>query len=612
MANPSTPPVIGLLGAGQLGRMLVEAASPLDVQIALLDAANAPAKQINSNPLNVTGSFKDPAKIRELAASSSVLTVEIEHIDTKVLEEIDAEGVQITGPDGATTTKKVTIHPSWRTLRLVQDKFDQKEYLSSQGIPVADQISIKTGSDAIMESSLKEASDKFGFPWMLKSRKDSYDGRGNLKISGPTDFELAVKDFGSLSCYAERWVPFECELAVMVVRTEDAEGNTKRVIPFPVVETIHEDNVCSKVFYPPRGVAPEVAQKAREVGSSVVAKLWGRGVFAVEMFVTSKGDVLVNEIAPRPHNSGHLSIEAVPYMSQFKAQLTAILDEPFPEELEASVDSSIMINILGGLRHDSHLELVQKAKSMFSRKISVYPHLYGKESKPGRKIGHITLTGSCSIAELESYAQPLIALADSMRKERNDASAQGLRPQQAAPQQVASRPKGKPLVLVTMGSDSDLKVLKAGVDILKKFDCPYELDITSAHRTPDKMAQVAKDAASRGIKVIITAAGGAAALPGMVSSHTSLPVIGVPVQATHMQGWDSLLSIVSMPRGIPTATVAINNSTNAALLAIRILGSFMPEYYDKMVEYQLGMEKEVLKKAEKLKELDADAYLAQM
>ncbi|CAG9957220.1 unnamed protein product [Clonostachys rosea f. rosea IK726] len=571
MANPSTPPVIASWALASL----VECSS-------------------TATPSTSQAPFKDPAKIRELAASSSVLTVEIEHIDTKVLEEIDAEGVQITGPDGAATTKKVSIHPSWRTLRLVQDKFDQKEYLSSQGIPVADQISIKTGSDAIMESSLKEASDKFGFPWMLKSRKDSYDGRGNLKISGPTDFELAVKDFGSLSCYAERWVPFECELAVMVVRTEDAEGNTKRVIPFPVVETIHEDNVCSKVFYPPRGVAPEVAQKAREVGSSVVAKLWGRGVFAVEMFVTSKGDVLVNEIGPRPHNSGHLSIEAVPYMSQFKAQLTAILDEPFPE----------------GTRSFCGLK---KAKSMFSRKISVYPHLYGKESKPGRKIGHITLTGSCSIAELESYAQPLIALADSMRKERNDASAQGLRPQQAAPQQVASRPKGKPLVLVTMGSDSDLKVLKAGVDILKKFDCPYELDITSAHRTPDKMAQVAKGCRFSRYQGYHHRSWWCCRLAWHGFQPYFLAVIGVPVQATHMQGWDSLLSIVSMPvQRYPTATVAINNSTNAALLAIRILGSFMPEYYDKMVEYQLGMEKEVLKKAEKLKELDADAYLAQM
>ncbi|CAG9957215.1 unnamed protein product [Clonostachys rosea f. rosea IK726] len=465
-----------------------------------------------------------------------------------------------------------------------QDKFDQKEYLSSQGIPVADQISIKTGSDAIMESFSRRLR-QVRLPLDAQIPQDSYDGRGNLKISGPTDFELAVKDFGSLSCYAERWVPFECELAVMVVRTEDAEGKPKRVIPFPVVETIHEDKrVLQGVLSPSRRGSrgcPEGKRSGQQCWPS----------FGDEVSSLSR---------------------CCPIHVQFKAQLTAILDEPFPEELEASVDSSIMINILGGLRPDSHFELVQKAKSMFSRKISVYPHLYGKESKPGRKIGHITLTGSCSIAELESYAQPLIALADSMRKERNDASAQGLRPQQAAPQQVASRPKGKPLVLVTMGSDSDLKVLKAGVDILKKFDCPYELDITSAHRTPDKMAQVAKDAASRGIKVIITAAGGAAALPGMVSSHTSLPVIGVPVQATHMQGWDSLLSIVSMPRGIPTATVAINNSTNAALLAIRILGSFMPEYYDKMVEYQLGMEKEVLKKAEKLKELDADAYLAQM
>ena len=292
--------------------MLCEAAAPLDIQIAILDAENAPAKQINSNKKHGTGSFKDAAKIRELAAHCDVLTVEIEHIDTDVLEEIDSQGVQVRAADGTSSTKKVAIHPSWRTLRLIQNKYEQKEYLGKQGIPITEQVAIE-GGDAML-ASMKEASKKFGFPWMLKSRKDSYDGRGNLKISSEADLETAVKEFGNLLCYAEKWVPFELELAVMVIRTEDDQGKTKRVIPYPAVETIHEDNICSKVFMPPRNVSPEVCKRAQQVACSVVEKLWGRGVFAVEMFLTKEGKVMVNEIAPRPHNSGHYTIEAVPYM----------------------------------------------------------------------------------------------------------------------------------------------------------------------------------------------------------------------------------------------------------------------------------------------------------
>ncbi|KAG6273352.1 hypothetical protein E4U49_000722 [Claviceps purpurea] len=614
----SKTPVVGLLGGGQLGRMLCEAGAPLNAQIVILDAEKCPAKQINSNENHVTGSFKDAAKIRELASHCDVMTVEIEHIDTEVLEEIDTQGVPVRHADGTTSRKKVAVHPSWRTLRLVQNKYEQKEYLSRRGVPVAAQMAIESG-DAMRES-MEAASAKFGYPWMLKARTDSYDGRGNFKVSSWADLEHAHREFGHLSCYAEKWVPFELELAVMVVRTEDDAGQLKRVVPYPVVETVHEDNICSKVFMPPRGVSAEVCEKAQKVAMSVVGHLWGRGVFAVEMFLTREGDITFNECAPRPHNSGHASIESIPYMSQFKAQLAAILDEPLPEVLEPHVSSSIMINILGGASPDSHLALVEKAKSMYGNKTAVYVHLYGKDSKPSRKIGHITVTGFGSIAELETFAKPLLQMTDSIRQERLQSSSASLRPQAAVPAASPAaaattktkRPQGTPLVLVTMGSDSDLPVLKAGIDILNQFGVPWEVDITSAHRTPDKMAQRAREAADRGLKVIIAAAGGAAHLPGMLAAYTPLPVIGVPVKATHLDGYDSLLSIVQMPRGVPTATVAINNSTNAALLAIRFLGAFMPELLQKMKDYQLDMEQQVKEKAETLREIDVDAYLEKM
>ncbi|KAF4449996.1 phosphoribosyl-5-aminoimidazole carboxylase [Fusarium albosuccineum] len=566
----SVKPVIGLLGGGQLVRMLCEAASPLEVEIAILNAADAPAKQINQSKHHT------------------------EHIDTKVLEEIAAD-------------TKVHVHPSWRTLRLIQDKYEQKAYLSDKGVPVADQMAIESSSREAMHTSLQAASAKYGFPWMLKSRKDSYDGRGNLKISKEADIDRAVAEFGDLQCYAEKYVPFVRELSVMVIRAEDDEGKTKRLVPYPAVETVHEDNVCSRVYMPPRYTLSSVCQSAQEVACSVVDKLWGRGVFAVEMFVTKDNEILVNEIAPRPHNSGHLFTEAVPYMSQFKAQLTSILDEQLPSDLEPHVASSIMINILGGAQSDSHLRLIEKAKSMYQSKMGVYLHLYGKQSKPGRKIGHITVTGLvATVTELEKFAEPLIKLASEMREERVQARSETLRPEQPVVK------TSNPVVLVTMGSDSDLPVLKPGLDVLTEFGVPWEVDITSAHRTPVKMGDVATEAASRGIKVIIAAAGGAAHLPGMLSAYTPLPVIGVPVKATHLDGMDSLLSIVQMPRGVPTATVGINNSTNAALLAIRILGAFMPDILEKMKVYQTQIGKQVEDKAVRLRAGDVHAYLAKM
>jgi phosphoribosylaminoimidazole carboxylase len=296
----SPNPVIGLLGGGQLGRMLCEAAAPLDIQIAVLDAENAPAKQISQNRHHINGSYKDAEKIRELATHCGVLSVETEHIDTTVLEEI-------------ATCTKVAVHPSWRTLRLIQDKYEQKAYLGDQGIPIAEQTAIEASGDA-MHASLQDVSTKFGFPWMLKARKDSYDGRGNLKISSEADLERAVAGFGNIRCYAEKYVPFERELSVLVIRTEDGEGRTKRLVPYPAVETVHEDNICSRVFMPPRATPVSVCKRAQQVACSVVDKLWGRGVFAVETFVTKDNEILVNEVAPRPHNSGHLFTEAVPYM----------------------------------------------------------------------------------------------------------------------------------------------------------------------------------------------------------------------------------------------------------------------------------------------------------
>lgn len=292
-------PVIGLLGGGQLGRMLCEAANPLGIDIAILDEENSPAKQAHNTNLHVTGSFKDPARIRELAAQSDFLSVEIEHVETEVLEDIEKNGVEVKQADGSTKTHRPPVHPSWRTIRLIQDKYLQKEHFrnSDKAIPIADQVAIASGPDALI--SLGNAATKFGFPFMLKARKGSYDGRGNFKVDSEADFEAAIQALGGLSLYAEKWAPFVKELAVMVIRTEDDKGNLKSCVAYPAVETIHEDSICTKVFMPPRDVSETICEAAKKLATEVISTLWGRGVFAVEMFVLEDGEKVSIYISSR-------------------------------------------------------------------------------------------------------------------------------------------------------------------------------------------------------------------------------------------------------------------------------------------------------------------------
>jgi phosphoribosylaminoimidazole carboxylase len=288
-------------------------------------------------------------------------------------------------------------------------------------------------------------------------------------------------------------------------------------------------------------------------------------------------------------------------MSQFKAHLLSILDimPTFPNNTIPSMfPSSIMLNIIGGKNTTSHDEIVTQARSIPTAAL----HLYGKESKPARKIGHITVIGS-SMLQAESLIAPLLNLTDIMRAERKGLSA-------PAPKDIPSSISNpQPQIAVTMGSDSDLPVLKPGLALLEQLSIPYFVTITSAHRTPLRMQAFAQSAVSRGFKVIIAAAGGAAHLPGMVAASTPLPVIGVPVKGSTLDGMDSLLSIVQMPRGIPVATVAINNSVNAALLAARILGATDESVRVKLEEYASKNAEEVGEKAERLESIGFEAYL---
>jgi len=317
------------------------------------------------------------------------------------------------------------------------------------------------------------------------------------------------------------------------------------------------------------------------------------------MFLLPDDTLLINEIAPRPHNSGHYTIEGC-YMSQYDVHLRAILDLPIPESALRLRTPSVMLNILGGSNPDAHLALVNAALTVPGASV----HLYGKGTgTPGRKMGHITITAP-TMSEASQLISPLISLADQI------SAGQTFSP--TTPPSIVAQEKAQPLVAVIMGSHSDLPTLQPCLTTLTSFSIPFTVRITSAHRTPQWMAHYTSMAAENGIRVIIAAAGGAAHLPGMAAAHTSLPVIGVPVKGSSTDGMDSLLSIVQMPRGVPVATVAIGNGVNAALLAARILGVLDQRIQTKVEGYAKEAERTVMETDGRLVEEGFEKFLKGM
>lgn len=542
--------------------MLVEAAHRLNIKTIILDQPNSPAKQINALDSHVDGSFTELDAITKLAKKCDVLTVEIEHVDVEALKSVSK-------------SLNIPIYPLPETIKLIQDKYLQKTHLKSHGVGVVESVDVEENTP----EALAAIGDSYGYPYMLKSRTLAYDGRGNFVVKNAESIDEALTFLANRPLYAEKWCPFLKELAVMVVRALDGE-----VYSYPTVETVHKENICHLV-YAPAPISDTLQQKAQILAQNAVKSFPGCGIFGVEMFLLPNGDLLINEIAPRPHNSGHYTIDAC-VTNQFEAHIRAVAGLPLPKnftKMATSATNAIMLNVLGEDNKNGELELCRRA--LETPNASVY--LYGKESKPKRKMGHINIVGS-SMEEAKAKLDYILGQEASL------------------PAEVAE--KEKPLVSIIMGLDSDLPVMAVGANILKKFGVPFELTIVSAHRTPHRMSKFAIEAASRGIKAIIAGAGGAAHLPGMVAAMTPLPVIGVPVKGSTLDGVDSLHSIVQMPRGIPVATVAINNSTNAALLAIRILGAYDYKWLEEMSKYMSNMEEEVLTKAERLERVGFEKY----
>ncbi|HEX7259474.1 MAG TPA: 5-(carboxyamino)imidazole ribonucleotide synthase [Candidatus Saccharimonadia bacterium] len=349
---------LGIVGGGQLGRMVAFDAKRLGFAVTVLDPEpNSPAGQVADE--HIVAAYDDDAAVRRLAKSVDFITYDIESAGKGVLAELAENGKQ--------------VNPSPWTLNMIRDKLGQHRWLREVGIPVAEFMEVETDED------IKQAGETFGYPLVLKARFDAYDGRGNAIIKSSDEIASVKEKLAGRELYVEQTVPFIKELAVIAVRGMDGA-----IAVYDAVETIHENNICHMVYAPAR-VEKTVVHKARELAEQVVGQLKGAGVFAVEMFISADGKVIVNEIAPRVHNSGHLTIEAA-VTSQFEQHVRAVTGLPLGDT-SLKVPAAVMINILGERSGPANPEGLAEALAI----PGVSVHIYGKaKTWPQRKMGHIT------------------------------------------------------------------------------------------------------------------------------------------------------------------------------------------------------------------------------
>lgn len=356
------PKCIGILGGGQLARMSAFAAKRMGFEVAVLEKeTGSPAGSLTS--LEFTGNPANKKLLKKFANASDVITLENEFIDYHLLGYLESLG------------KKV--FPSSFTVSLIQDKLIQKQTLQKSKIPLPKFIEVnhKKDFDNVVRS-LK-------LPFVLKSRKMGYDGYGNALVKNKQDFNTA---FDRLThrhskLLAEEFVDFNMELAVMVARTE------KEIMIYPVVETIQKNHICHTVIAPAK-LSKAIISKARKIALDSVKAVKGFGLYGIEMFYTSTGKLLVNEMAPRPHNSGHYTIESC-VTSQFENHIRSVFGLPLGSA-EMVKSYAVMVNLLGKTNGAGVVKNYNKALS----DPKIHLHIYGKKlSRVGRKMGHITVSG---------------------------------------------------------------------------------------------------------------------------------------------------------------------------------------------------------------------------
>jgi len=362
-------PKIGLLGGGQLGRMLLQAAIDLDFEISCLDPdAEAPCHLMAKH--FVQGSLQDFNTVYSFGQSHDVISIEIEHVNVDALERLENEGK--------------LVYPQPHILKMIQDKRLQKQFFKDHGFPTADFVLIE---------SVEEIRDHISFlPAFNKLGKGGYDGRGVQLIKNESDISLGFKEPGLL----EKAVNFSKELAVIVARNAKGE-----ISAFPAVEMVfHPVHNLVEFLVSPADISKEIETKASKIAIDLIAKLGMVGVLAVEMFLTPEGEILINEIAPRPHNSGHHTIRANE-TSQYEQHLRAISGLSLGKT--SSKCFSGMLNLLGEVGYTGPVkyEGLQEILSI----PGVHPFLYGKKiTKPFRKMGHVTILGDSRL-EIEEKAE---------------------------------------------------------------------------------------------------------------------------------------------------------------------------------------------------------------
>lgn len=361
---------IGIVGGGQLGRMMAISAKEMGFRVGVLDPMeDCPAAQVAD--WQIVASYDDVFALEELAKRTKVITYEFENVDVDALNQIQSLTDLPQGTD---------------LLAITQDRLMEKTFLESNNVVIAPYASIVSPTD------IQDAIDGIGYPCVLKTTRGGYDGKGQLVLKGTSDLAASMDLLRSGTCVLEAWIPFEKEISVMVA------GNGKGdYVTFPVVENIHRNNILHETIAPAR-VEKDVSDEAKRIALVIAEAVNLSGVLAVEMFLTKAGGIYVNELAPRPHNSGHYSIEACT-MSQFDAHIRGICGWPLAEP--KLLCPAIMVNVLGEHLHPTYRIIENKPNWQF--------HYYGKvEAKKGRKMGHITVLTNDINATLEEIEKTKI------------------------------------------------------------------------------------------------------------------------------------------------------------------------------------------------------------
>ncbi len=356
----SPGPVLGVVGGGQLGRMLAEAAAPLGIEVVVLDPTpECPASAVCRD--QIVGGFDDAEGVRELASRADVLTFEIELAEPDLLAAVSEEA-------------GIDVQPSPATLRTIQDKLVQKRTLTEAGIAVPEFRAVDT------PDQLRDALSELGAPAMVKAREGGYDGRGNVPIEDPAEVEAVLSEIGG-AAMVEEMIDFERELSVIGVKGDD------EIATYVVGENVHEQEILRESVVPAR-TNGTVRERAQAVASDVLELLDGRGVYGIELFESDE-EILVNEIAPRPHNSGHWTIEGA-RTSQFEQHARAVCGLPLGStELREPV---VTKNVLGDDRQAR--EAILSGIDQLLAEPTAHLHWYGKrEVRPLRKMGHFTVLG---------------------------------------------------------------------------------------------------------------------------------------------------------------------------------------------------------------------------